>query len=165
MKKRFLIAIAGGLLLATSCKTRLVDFTIISTKNIDLSKAASFKRTNNRIEGESKAHVIVFIPTGVPNIKTAIDKAIEATKGAVALTDGVVYSKFFYAVLYGYTAYVVEGNALIDPALASAETGKPEDTFAKVKLNRKGEVVSSQKISETEFNSTKEKIAKDAVKK
>ncbi|MCX6208462.1 MAG: hypothetical protein NTZ59_02885 [Bacteroidetes bacterium] len=164
MKKRTLIGIVCSLILATSCKTRLTDFTIISTKNIDLSRASSFKRTNNRIEGEHKVHIIVFIPTGTPNLKTAIDKAIESTKGAVALTDGVVYSKQFYAVLYGYMSYVVEGNALIDPALASVTDDKKEDSFVSLKLNKKGEVVNKSEISKEEFAAAKEKISKGAKK-
>src|SRR3990172_6884047 len=94
---------------------------MISTKNIDLSHAASFQRAKARSEGIDKIHLIVFIPTGVPNMKEAIDRAIERVPGAVALVDGVVSSRFWWIpYVYGQSMYVVEGTPLIDPSVASA---------------------------------------------
>jgi hypothetical protein len=74
----------------TGCTSRLVDFTIISTKNIDLSHAATFQRAQTRVEGRDVVHIILFIPTGIVNLKEAIDRAIGSVPGAVALvTTGV----------------------------------------------------------------------------
>src|SRR5262245_42913369 len=85
---RLLLAVIA--LILTSCTTRIVDFTIISTKNIDISKGATFQRGKSRVEGIDKVYVIVIIPTGFPNVKEAVDRAIESLPGAVALLDGVV---------------------------------------------------------------------------
>ncbi|MCX6967266.1 MAG: hypothetical protein NTZ46_05700 [Verrucomicrobia bacterium] len=111
----------GFLALLTGCTTRLTDFTIISTKNVDLSVIGRAKRGAARVEGKDLAHIIIFIPTGVPNMKEAIDRAIESVPGAVALVDGVLYQKFFWIpYIYGQTAYVVEGTPLINTAQASS---------------------------------------------
>lgn len=107
-----------SLLALTGCTTRLTDFTIISTKNIDLSRGAEFTRSDKRIEGEDTKHIIIFIPTGIPSPKEAADKAIESTPGAVALLDGVLEHEWFYfPYIFGYTTYRVKGTPLIDPKL------------------------------------------------
>lgn len=112
-----------GLLALTGCTTRLTDFTIISTKNIDLSRGAEFVRGTTRVEGEDTKHIIIFIPTGTPSPKEAVDKAIESTSGAVALLDGVLEHEFFYfPYVFGYTTYRVKGTPLIDPKLSKTST-------------------------------------------
>jgi hypothetical protein len=112
-------------IISTGCTTRIVDFTAISTKNVDWSKAATFSRASSRVVGKDTAHIIIFIPTGVPNMKEAIDQAIESRPGGVALVDGVVYSKFWWIpYIYGQTSYVVEGTPLIDPALNGSFVAK-----------------------------------------
>lgn len=116
MNKWVIVGLMG--LFCAGCTTRIVDFTTISTKNVDWSKAETFSRAPSRVEGRDMAHLIIFIPTGVPNMKEAIDRAIESVPGGVALVDGVVYSKFWWIpYVYGRTSYVVEGTPLIDPAL------------------------------------------------
>jgi hypothetical protein len=108
------------LALLTGCTTRLTDFTIISTKNVDLSVIGRARRGAARVEGKDVAHIIIFIPTGVPNMKEAIDRAIESVPGAVALVDGVLYQRFFWIpYIYGQSAFVVEGTPLINTAQAS----------------------------------------------
>jgi phosphoribosylcarboxyaminoimidazole (NCAIR) mutase len=112
-------------LVCAGCTTRMVDFTTISTKNVDWSKAETFVRAPARVEGIDKVHIIIFIPTGIPNMKEAIDRAIESKPGSVALVDGVVYQKVWYIpYIYGQSSYVVEGTPLIDPALTGSFTSK-----------------------------------------
>ena len=116
VKKLFLVVLS--LLALTGCTTRLADFTIISTKNIDLSRGAEFIRSDKRVEGEDKKYIIILIPTGIPSPKEATDKAIESTPGAVALLDGVLEKEFFYfPYIFGYTIYRIKGTPLIDPKL------------------------------------------------
>jgi hypothetical protein len=105
------------LVLFTGCSQRVIDFTIISSKNVDLSKAANFKRGTARVEGIDSKPIIFFIPMGTPNTKEAVDRAIESVPGAVALTDGVITYKYF-VFIFGKMSYVVEGTPLIDPSLA-----------------------------------------------
>ena len=67
--------------------------------------------------------IIIFVPTGTPSLKEAIDKAIEKVPGGVALVDGVVYHKWFYIpYIYGEFKYTIEGTILIDPSLTSSES-------------------------------------------
>lgn len=131
-------------LICNGCTTRMVDFTAISTKNVDWSKAAMFNRAPRRVEGKDTAHIIIFIPTGIPNMKEAIDRAIESQPGGVALVDGVVYSKFWWIpYIYGQSSYVVEGTPLIDPTLNSSFSGKS----GALKPATKAPVAVEQKIS------------------
>lgn len=142
-----------------SCSYRVVDFTIISTKNVDLSKAGTFTRGKTRVEGKDVAHMIINFPLGRPSMKEAIDKAIETTPGAVALVDGVVYSKGWWAVLYGQDILVIEGIPLIDPSLASNNNNLFED-YTRVHMDKKGNVLKVEKLSKDEFDRIKEKSSK-----
>jgi hypothetical protein len=116
----FLVTVFG--LLVTGCATRLGAFTVISTKNIDWSRAAEYTRNNQRIEGEDKYHVIVFIPTKFKiTIEDAVDKALQNVPGAVALVDAVLRSKIFWIpYIYGQRCYLIEGTVLIDTKFALA---------------------------------------------
>lgn len=106
------------LLFATSCVTRLTDFTVLSTKNIDLSRIDQYERQSKRVSGWDTKHIIIIIPTGIPDAKEAIDRAIESTPGGVALIDGVIEHHFWYIPwIYGQDSYVAEGTVLVDPTL------------------------------------------------
>ena len=141
----------------SGCVTRLADFTLISTKNIDLTRGASFKRAQSRVTGEDSVNIIIIIPTGVPNMKTAIDKAIESVPGAIALLDGVLSQKVWYIpYIFGQSSFVVEGTPLIDPALTSHS--KLQSNYIISKLNKKGNVVELKYVSKAEYESFKKKI-------
>lgn len=156
--KKVLLGI-GFIAFLTSCSYRVVDFTIISTKNVDLSKAGTFKRGKTRVEGKDVAHLIIYFPLGRPSMKEAIDKAIETTPGAVALVDGVVYSKGWWAILYGQDILVIEGIPLIDPSLASNQNNLFND-YTKVSMDKKGNVMKVEELSKEEFQKIKEKSTK-----
>ncbi|MCB9757912.1 MAG: hypothetical protein H6753_05780 [Candidatus Omnitrophica bacterium] len=149
------------LLWFSGCTTRLVDFTMISTKNIDLSRSADFRRAQQRVKGKDEAMIIIFIPTGVPNMKEAIDHALESVPGAVALVDGVVYQEAFWFII-GTSSYVVEGTPIIDTTLASAELESP---FMVARLDRRGKVKDFQYVSGEEFAALQKKyISKNQMK-
>ena len=114
----FVVALSG-------CTTvnRIGDFTIISSKNIDLSRGASFKRGTTRVKGQDMVTNSGFTPVVTPNMKTAIDRAIESTPGAVALLDGVISQK----IAPFRIGYVVEGTPLIDPTLLTDTIPAPVD--------------------------------------
>ena len=72
MKKSILyVAAATWMLLTSSCSHRILDFTVISTKNVDLN--GQFVRSTDKVKGIDKQHIVLFIPIGNPDIKTAID--------------------------------------------------------------------------------------------
>ena len=154
INKLFLTVLAVSL---TGCTMRLVDFTIISTKNVDLSRAATFKRASDkRVEGKDSVSIIIFIPTGVPNVKEAIDRAIESVPGAVALLDGVVSEHYWYIpYIYGKDTYVVEGTPLIDPALA-ANAG--ESQFMIAQVNKAGDKADVRYVSQEEYQKVRSRV-------
>ncbi|MBL8012205.1 MAG: hypothetical protein JNN05_00010 [Candidatus Omnitrophica bacterium] len=144
------------LISSVGCTTRLVDFTLISTKNVDLTRAASFERGKSRVEGKDEASIIIFIPTGVPDLKEAIDRAIESVPGAVALVDGVLTrSSFYIPYIFGKDTFIVEGTPLIDPKLASANL---KSNFMIAKLNQKGELQKIDYVDSIKFKKVKEDV-------
>ena len=154
MLKRLPLLI-GLLAFASGCSQRLVDYTMISTKNIDLSRASSFTRAKQRVEGKDTIHIIIFIPTGVPNMKEAIDRAIESVPGAIALVDGVLYHKGFW-LLYGQSWYVIEGTPLIDPALVKAPTN-PDTGYIVARCDRLGKVERVSHVTQPQYAAIVEK--------
>lgn len=143
-------------ILATSCVTRLGSFTVLSTKNIDWSRAAAFQRMNERVVGEDMYHIIVFIPTkGNASIEEAVDQAIESVPGAVALIDVVVSEKgFWIPYIYGKWGYVVEGTVLLDPQLAVDDSG--EQKFY-TSFTEDGQSYTTVLVTEDEYNKQKKK--------
>ena len=155
-RKTSIILIFVCVAILSGCVTRLVDFTVISTKNIDLAKGASFERAKSRAKGEDLICIIIFVPTAVPNIKTAIDRAIESVPGAVALLDGVISQKAWYIpLIFGQSGFVVEGTPLIDPKLVTA---KLPSNYIISRLDKKGNVKETKYVSKAEYETVKEKI-------
>ncbi len=158
MKKSVLTVLMAGFMAMSlsGCATRLIDFTMISTKNVDFTKGASFKRGRERVEGIDEVSIIIFIPTGTPNIKEAIDRAIESVPGAVALVDGVVTQKSWYIpYIFGKSSFVVEGTPLIDPSMASVER---ESDYIVSKMDESGEVEELRYVSANEYAALKKDL-------
>lgn len=123
MKKLVLAGLLCGLL--CSCSHRLVDFTLISTKNVPINQTADLQKADKRVTGVDSKGIILSVPLGMPNMKEAIDRAIESYPGAVALSDGVIYSKGWSCFFYGKNKFVVEGtpvylNGGAQPAVQSS---------------------------------------------
>jgi len=103
-----------GLVFLTGCTIRLVDFTVISSKNVKLPSKAKGKR----VIGEDCIPVVI-VPFGIPNMKEAIDKAIEgAGEDYDALVDGVVYQLNHFFIV-GQMCYKVEGTPINTKAAIS----------------------------------------------
>ena len=119
MKQLHLLLLAA-VLLTSGCTHNIGDFTILSSKCVDLSVIGSARRGQTKAHGEDIQHIIVIIPTAIPNLKQALDNAIECTPGAVALVDARLYFRHFYIpYIYGQNAYIVEGTSLMNPAQAN----------------------------------------------
>lgn len=115
MKKINTLLVITALTALSSCTTRLTDFTVISTKNINLNQSGKYRKGSTRVKGEDKKRIICIIPTGTPSAKEAVDKAIESVPNGVALVDGVLTHKWFYIpYIYGELSYVAEGDILIE---------------------------------------------------
>jgi hypothetical protein len=103
--------------LLSSCSVRLLDFTVISSKNVSIKPQGNEKRVVGRSMG-----VFNF---GV-NLKEAIDKAIEkAGPGYDALIDGVLYQKSYYF----YGGFEVQGTPIKTSAIKASMTDEEFEKY------------------------------------
>lgn len=86
MKRILIIGLA--ILMITGCSTRVADLTVVSTKNFNMNSGNL--TVGARVEGQSNIPVFIF-PLGTPNLKEAVDRAIEKDKCAVGLSNAVIY--------------------------------------------------------------------------
>ncbi len=106
------------LVITTNCSYRLGDFTILSTKNVELG--AKYEKVGI---GEAKDEVFVFyIPWGSPNLENAVDKILDEQKGDL-LTNAVV-SSYNYSFLIGVAGYKVKGDVWKRADLGSLDNTK-----------------------------------------
>lgn len=93
---------------ASACTMRAGDFTVSSTKNI-----GHLSQKGTRVTGEDcSTNILGFIPVAgpmVPNMKTAIDKALEKGKGDV-LTDAILTETTIITLIVNQRCFKVEGN-------------------------------------------------------
>ena len=105
-----------GLMLVSSmvlsgCVRRILDFTIVSSKQMNMKVEDSAR--GDRVVGKDGVYYFIFIPLGTPNLKEAVDEAIEsAGPGYDALIDGVIYSENYWYVLSAYSGFKVEGTPI-----------------------------------------------------
>jgi hypothetical protein len=155
MKKLSIVLFASIIL--TSCSQNLFNFTIVSTKNIELEKLSSLEKSSERTKGEDKTSIIIIIPTRKIKIDQAISNTIDGIPGCVALLDGVVYSKFWYIpYIYGEQKIVIEATPLVDPSIATSSKTLPK--YGKIFLDKKGDIKSIESISEVDFAFEKNKL-------
>jgi len=120
------VAVAAVALTLTvgGCTTRSTDFTMISTRNIDLSRVGTFRKGPVRVTGEDKIHIVlIFKSLRDHDLKIAIDDALDNTPGSVALVDGVIKKRTWWFI-FGEDTLLIEGTPLIDPQAMDAP-----DTF------------------------------------
>jgi len=116
------VAVAGAAMTLTvgGCTTRSTDFTIISTRNVDLSRVGTFKKGPVRVSGEDQIPIFLFFKSSRDhNLKIAIDNALDNTPGSVALIDGVIKKREWWFI-FGEDTLIIEGTPLIDPEVMDA---------------------------------------------
>jgi|SRR5215469_18176787 len=108
-----LVFLAFTALIFSSCSTRVADFTLLSTKNI-----GTLSQQGERVQGEDCVYyLLAMIPLGnlQPNLKTAIDSALQNSKGNV-LIDGVVSEEvFIFPFVWSHDCVHVEGTIRRSP--------------------------------------------------
>lgn len=121
----------------TSCTHRLTDFTVISTRNVPIGQnAVNLAKSDKRVKGVDKVPVVLGIPFGTPNMKEAIDKALDKYPGAVGLSDGVIKSKMWTCLFYGQSSYVVEGTPIYESKEGeNVETPHAPKTDSRLQVN------------------------------
>ena len=107
------VAVLAATAIISGCTVRVADMTVASTKNYNINSSTFVKGA--RVIGEDNYPVIIF-PFGIPNMKTAMDVAIQKDKCAVGLSD-VVMSQLNHSLLVGLVGYRVEGDLIIDTTL------------------------------------------------
>ncbi len=101
----FLISLAA-------CSVRVADLTLVSTKNIDLTDVKLDANKGSRYKGEDcKFMLFSLIPLGLPNIETAIDKALEAGHGNI-MVDQVTEISAYWVVVGTMRCISAEGTVL-----------------------------------------------------
>ncbi len=92
-----ILVLACACVILVGCSVRVGDFTLISTKNVEIGG----KYTKGaRQEAEDKAFSFLF-PFGAPNLKTAVDRCIEAGNGEL-LTNVVINYTAPFIGPFGY---------------------------------------------------------------
>jgi hypothetical protein len=120
MYNRSALCLAGMALGAVACSNRVIDFTLLSSKNNELT---ANRARAPRVSGEDCVTVVIF-PFGKTDMKEAVDRAIQkAGPGYSALVDGVVRDD--RAFLFGKNCIVVEGSPVADRAGPAPPTSVP----------------------------------------
>jgi len=129
MKKLALLILFLPLTLLLGCSQRLGDFTVISTKNVDIG--TNYLIVQKNAEGYSTKQIIVLFPTGYPDIKSAVDDVLNKYDGQI-LGDAVLeHSSWYIPFIYGETTYKIRGDVY-----AKAKKLKTmNDTELKEKVN------------------------------
>ncbi len=122
MRAMIILSLLTLAIMLQGCVNRIGDFTLASTKNIDLQGGLHAVSERARVEGSDYKLFLFYIPFGIPNLEEAMDNAIEQTRGAVGLTNVTVkagqYGLFPYIAILGLH---VEGDPVIEIG------GKPEE--------------------------------------
>ena len=92
MKKTILYIMAS--LFIFGCSQRLGDFSIMSTKNVDIG--ANYVKVEKNVQGKDMKPIYVVFPTGYPSIESAIDDALKKVNDSVIMTDVVLTYRYFY---------------------------------------------------------------------
>ncbi len=115
--KKILVMGAAFLVLAGCASQRIGDFTLLSTKNIDISKMDTLERVGARQDARDMKNSFQLYVGAVPSMEEAVDEAMEQIPGCRALVDVSVK-----AVSRAFSAgYEIEGECLVDPSVASRE--------------------------------------------
>jgi hypothetical protein len=118
---RILSAIAVLLLASVcGCSQRIGDFTVISTKNVEIG--GKFKKLDARFKGEDSKGMFLGIPLGVPSLKTAVDNCIEAGKGDL-LTNAVLDMSFWTVIIWGEQKYTATGDVWMKAGMSDLRDG------------------------------------------
>ena len=113
MKCPIVVACVAGLLFSFGCQQRLGSFTFLSSKNVDLSNLDMEASADAPIvEGKDNNLIITIFPTGVPNLKDAVDRAIESGRGTGLSDATVYYTAWWVPYIVGNMEFKVKGKVV-----------------------------------------------------
>lgn len=114
--KRLLFLLSLLAIITSSCTKQLTDFTILSTKYSSLGNGESnVVKAQQAVKGKSsKLNHFLFIPTGSPDMKKAIENALQQCPGAIGLANGNIKMKSWSCLFFGKSTCYVEGTPIYD---------------------------------------------------
>ncbi|MDR2344413.1 MAG: hypothetical protein LBD86_07785 [Spirochaetaceae bacterium] len=155
-KKKFLwgmlvVVLVFGVVLS-GCATRIGDFTLISSKNVDLSQVSSYSRSKKIVRGsDSIITVLFFIPIkSKVDIKKALDNALAKIPGAEVIVDARFDYRKLNFILFQIEGFVVSGTALVNPNVVDASETTPDKPYL-VMDTKDGEHFTKRYVSEDEY--------------
>jgi hypothetical protein len=95
-----------GVCTLSGCTVRLADFTVATTRNTLITEGLP---TGPRTQGEDCVPV-VLIPLGQPNLKSALDNALDNAGAQYDAMRDVVISHSNHSFLFGKVCFEVEGT-------------------------------------------------------
>lgn len=122
MKNRIILFLLVAFVISVfvGCSQRVGDFTLISTKNVEIG--GKYKKIEGRFEGDDSKPSILGIPLGQPNLKTAVDNCIESGNGDL-LTNAVLDFSFWSVIIYGQSKYTVSGDVWVKASMSDLLNG------------------------------------------
>ena len=105
VNRMLVVILCAGLFLLQGCVTRLGDFTVLSTKNVNVAGL----KPGDRFSGEDCITTIVGINIGEVNWKNAMDQGLERGKGDV-MVDVVLTQTGWSIGLVSQNCVVIEGT-------------------------------------------------------
>ncbi len=110
MRKPLVITIAAVMASLLPGCSSTSSFTALSSKNVNTNSVKIDKsKMMAHTTGQDCKHIIFFVPTGVPQVKEAIDRALEAGRGNILLNARIEESAFSIGI-FGKMCYTVEGD-------------------------------------------------------
>lgn len=106
-----LLLIMGLVITLNACSTHITDFTMISTKNINIeNKNLDNLPKQKNIIGEDKKGIFVIIPFGRPTIQAAVNDALTKGNGDL-LVDASLDTEGWWFI-FGEFGYKVKGTVI-----------------------------------------------------
>jgi hypothetical protein len=142
------ILVFGAVL--TGCATQIGQFTMATTKNVDLSRLGQFNRTSREVKAQDSTVYILGFKVKTAKMNAALDKALARIPGAVALIDVRISTKSTSLILVRFDSYIVSGTALVDPQIVSG--GSSNENPQLVAFSEEGEIIEVVAITQEEYD-------------
>lgn len=110
-----MLTAAAGLVAMGGCAERIATFSLVSTRNVDLSRVDTFVAVDRETEGEDVVPHVLLLRNRRANVQDAVDAAIRQWRGGVAMQNVTVEREVWSVFFYGEEIVRVRGTVLIDP--------------------------------------------------
>ena len=118
-----------SLIILTGCSTRLGDFTLLSTRNVDLD--GDYVLVERNVKGADVIPIVILFPIGTPNLENAIDDALKSVGGDLMIDAVLKYNYWYIPYIYGVQRYSVEGDVWKRASNDIGEATQKLDEFSK----------------------------------